>query len=796
MTLSEYLTQQNLSFISTSEGKELRIICPFCKHPKQKCYVHSISGLWYCFHCGEGGVFSTLQKALSLSGDVELRELKQQEQFELPPMDREDMERYHVDLWKHQEILDWLHNKRGYTDETIKKFKLGWDGKSVVTPIFDAKDNLVNLRFRRDPTIPSAKKSVWGIEGRNGARIFNEKVIHEERFDSIIIAEGEPDGILLDQMGFRAISSTGGGGNFNDEWIAELVDCKEIYVCMDSDDEGIGFANKHAPKIAKTLPNSKVFNVHIPQIYPLCKDVTDFIVAGKKSKEDFEKLLEEAAPLFPHNQPFPQPRLEISWPEPISEFAFYGIAGKIVKAIEPHTEADPVALLTNFLTSFGSVIGPNPHFEVEADKHPARLFVAQIGETSKGRKGTAWNYIQNLFSTVDPSWPNRIATGLSSGEGLIWAVRDPITKSQPVKEHNHVVGYESVIEDPGIEDKRLLVLESELASTLRVLPREGNTLSAIIRNAWDSRPLQTLTKNSQAKASVSHISIIGHITREELLRYLSDVEAANGFGNRFLWVCVKRSKCLPYGGQISQVDFAFSIREIQRCVEFSKTVDRIIWSEEAKPAWEHIYPRLSQGQPGLMGALTSRSEAYVTRLACIYALLDCSSVVTINHLKAALAIWEYSENSARYIFQRTTGDKLANEILEFLRTKPEGVTRTQVNDYFGGHKSSDQLLGSLSVLEKLGIIRKETGHTGGRAQEIWILVADAEKAEKVSKTSSYTLEIDKLYPPKGIAEKVLTDAEEALKPIEPNSNTNQETISFPQALNDELERRADEILGI
>ena len=72
------------------------------------------------------------------------------------------------------------------------------------------------------------------------------------------------------------------------------------------------------------------------------------------------------------------------------------------------------------------------------------------------------------------------------------------------------------------------------------MSREGNTLSAIIRQAWDSGNLHPLTKNSPIRATDAHISIIGHITREELLRYLTETEQANGFANRFIWLMVYR----------------------------------------------------------------------------------------------------------------------------------------------------------------------------------------------------------------------------------------------------------------
>ena len=62
-------------------------------------------------------------------------------------------------------------------------------------------------------------------------------------------------------------------------------------------------------------------------------------------------------------------------------------------------------------------------------------------------------------------------SGLSSGEGLIWAVRDPGENGDGQS-------------DSGVADKRRIVLDGEFASTLKVLGRQGNTLSPVIRNAW------------------------------------------------------------------------------------------------------------------------------------------------------------------------------------------------------------------------------------------------------------------------------------------------------------------------
>ena len=186
----------------------------------------------------------------------------------------------------------------------------------------------------------------------------------------------------------------------------------------------------------------------------------------------------------------------------------------------------------------------------EADYHGTNLFTVMVGETAKGRKGSSRGHIHELFSRIDPVWANtRNMGGLSSGEGLIWAVRDPIEKTEAIKEKGRYTGeYETVIVDAGVDDKRLLVFEPEFASVLKVMVREGSTLSPLVRQAWDTGNLRTMVKNNPAVATGAHISILGHVTKDELLKYLSDTEAGNGFANRFMWFCVRRSQVLPEGG--------------------------------------------------------------------------------------------------------------------------------------------------------------------------------------------------------------------------------------------------------
>jgi hypothetical protein len=265
---------------------------------------------------------------------------------------------------------------------------------------------------------------------------------------------------------------------------------------------------------------------------------------------------------------------------------------------------------------------------------------------------------------------------------------------------------------------RLLIVEGEFAGVLKVMSREGNTLSPVIRQAWDDGTLQTLTKNSPLRATEAHVSIIGHVTKPELLRHLNQTETANGFANRFLFVMVKRSKELPFGGEAITASDGL-IRCLNDALVFAKSAGEIAWGESAKETWREVYGPLSKGKPGLLGAVTGRAEAQVMRLAALYAAMDKSKTIEKEHLMAALALWDYAEASARYIFGDATGDSVADKIMEALRARPDGLTRTEIRDLFKRNESGERIDQGLSLLQVVGHARSTREETGGRPVERW-----------------------------------------------------------------------------
>jgi hypothetical protein len=422
--------------------------------------------------------------------------------------------------------------------------------------------------------------------------------------------------------------------------------------------------------------------------------IRDRAFESEGTPEDIAGYAVQTFAAITHQQSSPENQVE---PSPIlSEEAVSGLAGEMVRRLMPQTEGHPAAMLIEILMSFGNIVGRTVHYEVESTKHYGNIFAIKVGISSKSRKGTASKRISRIFEQVDPQWSEeRIFSGLSSGEGLIWNVRDPRIRGNK-------------LDDEGVVDQRMFVYEGEFASALAVMKREGNTLSPVIRNAWDSCKLRITVKKSPAASTNSHISILGDITQSELLRRLSESDRANGFANRFLWLHVERCGRKPFGGD--EINFSDEVRRLKEAVEFAKRQGRVFLDRNAREMWNRHYERLSEGQPGLFGEVTSRAEAQVIRLALLYAMLDRSDHIRAEHLKAALSLWSYAEDSARYIFGGLSLPQ--RKILSFLQDGSR--TRTEIYTYcFGKNRKAREIDSDIEALTKARLIVQARTDRGG-----------------------------------------------------------------------------------
>jgi hypothetical protein len=393
-------------------------------------------------------------------------------------------------------------------------------------------------------------------------------------------------------------------------------------------------------------------------------------------------------------------------PPTLADPALYGLAGLAIRSLAPHTEADPAAILLQFLAAFGNLIGPAPHCLVGSTRHGLNLFVILVGESSKARKGTSWRQISSLFAEADPLWASRrVTTTRPTANSILYALRD---------------------EEPAT-DRRLFLLSEEFASILHVLGRQTGQLSPLLRCAWDGGDLCAHEGHRPIQATAAHISIVGHVTQSELAQHLSRTESHNGFANRCLWTSVRRSKSLPEGGSLPPEELSALARELRRALDWAHNQTALVFhrTAAARELWNESYPALSQSRPDVYGAATSRAEAQVLRLSAIYAALDCSPLVEACHLQAALAVWDYCQASARLFFDAAPTDPTARRISEALDSTPQGLTRTQIRGLFHRHVSRERIDLALEQLSSLGLIDRHTQPGRGRPSTLWAAVEDA-----------------------------------------------------------------------
>lgn len=385
---------------------------------------------------------------------------------------------------------------------------------------------------------------------------------------------------------------------------------------------------------------------------PLSRDETDRIASSISRYP--------AEPVIATMDPPKKPRLDIR--------AYQGLAGLFIAELLGKTDAPPEAMLMTLLTAIGNVLGRKAHLYVNHATHYPNLFLCIVGPTGLGRKTTSWYATRNLLENIDYEWLTEcVKNGLSTGEGVIHTVRDP-----------QVTPAGKTI-DPGAADKRKLFIETEFTRVLKQQLRQGNTLSDVLKEAWDGNRLSIVTKNNPIHATDAHISVIGHITPEQLRENLSDQDIAGGFGNRFLWCWAETTVTMPLPQKTNLAKLAFdittNIRKIPHNTEITLT-------PQAEDLWNHMFlTSLNKPTPGISGLLLTRTAPQTLRIAMIYAILDGRQYIIPQDLHAALAIVEYSRQTVAYIWQDSTGDPKTDYILRTLKNRPN-LTKAQIHSIF------------------------------------------------------------------------------------------------------------------
>jgi hypothetical protein len=617
----------------------------------------------------------------------------------------------------------------GITDPTIRANQLRTEDGALVFPYRDLHGQ-VNCFARRRLHKPKrdrkGKLHHYEQPPDSGQRAyFPVQSLHKLRNTEslILITEGEKKTLAIAQLGYAAIGLGGVWGGCkrgSEELIDDLAAVnwhdRAAVIVFDYDPKET--TRKHVRKAAERLAQA-LYAAGAREVYLLIlpagpgntkQGADDFI--QRQGGEAFEKLV--------HDAPLIKSVIGVLGvgsggaldvrivPMKLGKAAYHGPIGRFLRGVAPHTEATDAGILGNLLPAISSIIGPKPYV-FAGGKQFARVNVVLVGPTSAGRKGTALHPVDELMTKVDEEfWKANRITGLSTGEGLINRVADH-------REWNELTHKYDVTPT----EKRLFVVEEEFSKVLAHLRREANILSQILRESFDSGNLSKLTSKDPKQANGAHIAMAMHITPGELLDRFNHIEMANGFGNRFLWFAVKSDKIIPCPEPIPDKvyqELTTTIRKLSNC-----PLERVPRADASMGRWkEEYYPSLRDDLPGLAGSLMARGSAIVLRMALLYYLLDTPTQaraggIQLEHLNAAMAIWDYCTKSVDMVFGKktTSGSMLGDKILLLLADGP--LTKAEINEHLST-KHRAESGGALLRLESEKRIQKVEGNYGGKGR--------------------------------------------------------------------------------
>ena len=294
-------------------GDERDCLCPFHQDSNPSFNYNARTGLWICHACGaRGDIFQFHMKLYGCDFKTAMREIAHEEagvviplrrmpqnprpedkrETTMPPIPPEEIERAHLALLNNKKALEFLREKRGWTIDTIKRFKLGYQKRRVLIPIYDEHGDIVNIR-RYSPSGQHPKMLHWA-QGYGQARWWP---VEHLKIDEVVIFEGEPDTILACQLGLPGITQTAGAETFKPEW-AELFRSKKVWICYDRDDAGTKGAEKAAKILARTATEVRIVELPVSGDKN-DKDFTDWVLKHSGTIEQFYALMETTPAYVP-----------------------------------------------------------------------------------------------------------------------------------------------------------------------------------------------------------------------------------------------------------------------------------------------------------------------------------------------------------------------------------------------------------------------------------------------------------------------------------------------------------------
>lgn len=611
------------------------------------------------------------------------------------------------------------------TTKGVQAYGIRQAGDNLLIPLYDLAGMLHSLQtitpagFKRFQTGGRVKGCFHGLRGSAGV---------------LLICEGYATGASLHEATGYAVAVAFNAGNLKMVALEFRSQYPDVKIVISADDDYQTDGNPGMTK-ARSAAETVGGYLAVPDFAAnRPAKATDFNDLHQLSGLDAVKRCIDAAlssvPAIASNAVSTSPSADTladthrNAPRP-DPACLYGLVGDIAQAGSNNTEANAYAVAASALAYLGAALGRGPYMPIGDDRNHARLFLVHVGRSSRGRKGTAKKLIYRIHDDIKAMdellVPQVHSGGLSTREGLALMIHD---------------GYrDGKNEVSAIEDKRLLVVESEFSNVLHQSKRDGNTLSGALRDAWDGTSIKPAVKTCPVWASDPHIAIIGDITPAELRELMHKRELTNGFANRFIFFWAEGDKVVPFPKPTPKdvvKALADRVAQVLRFAGADRHEDKDVLCMAFSPDATSLYENLYRGElrdrssgEQITGLLDRRAPVLL-RLAMLFALTDQTSVIAAPHIEAALAWVRYWVDSVKFIFQNAVDEAgaaattdMTQRIITYLIAHGQ-ATRTELSkDCFGGHvnkatldKALDELITASPPAIEVETVPRSNGQAG------------------------------------------------------------------------------------
>jgi len=223
------------------KGQEIiPLHCPYCRGNKKDKETFALNTEKLTFNCKRGkcavaGTFNQLKK--------EFGEMKNNMEF-MPAPPKEFTRPKTMPKPLSQQVEEYL-KKRGFSEETLKKRKVGESNGKIVFPYYEDGEPVL-MKFREPGKggkwirEPGGKEVFWGMEHCGGERLF----ITEGEFDTLALVEAGIDDVVSVPSGAQSLACVDNCW----EWLEGF---RHIYIWPDGDSPGQDMCRKLVKKLGE-----------------------------------------------------------------------------------------------------------------------------------------------------------------------------------------------------------------------------------------------------------------------------------------------------------------------------------------------------------------------------------------------------------------------------------------------------------------------------------------------------------------------------------------------------------------